>query len=75
MTEGGKNRPWPISNIVEKEIEYPISEYRNGYSPVIQVPHQSNYDIIVNVAISSNTLPGLTHSHCVVLTIDKIQIS
>ena len=35
-------------------MEYPISEYQNGYSPVMQVPHQSNYDIIVNVAVPSN---------------------
>jgi len=35
-------------------MEYPISEYRNGYSPVMQVPHQSNYDIIANVAVPSN---------------------
>jgi len=40
--------------MVEKGMEYPISEYRNGYSPVMQVPHQSNYDIIANVAVPSN---------------------
>jgi len=40
--------------MVEKGMEYPISEYQNGYSPVMQVPHQSNYDIIVNVAVPSN---------------------
>jgi len=40
--------------MVEKGIEYPISEYQNGYSPVMQVPHQSNYDIIANVAVPSN---------------------
>jgi len=42
--------------MVKKEMEYPISEYQNGYSPVMQVPHQSNYDIIVNVAVPFNTV-------------------
>jgi len=56
-------------------MEYSISEYRNGYSPVMQVPHQSNYNIIANVAVPSNTPSGLTHLHCVVLIIDKMRIS
>jgi len=42
--------------MVEKGMEYSISEYQNGYSPVMQVPHQSNYDIIANVAVPSNNL-------------------
>jgi len=52
--------------MVEKGIEYSISEYQNGYSPVMQVPHQSNYDIIVNVAVPSNN-NNLMHNiaHCV----------
>jgi len=37
-------------------MEYPISEYRSGYSPVMQVPHQSNYDIIAKVAVPSNNV-------------------
>jgi len=45
--------------MVEKGMEYPISEYWNGYSLVMQVPHQSNYDIIANVAVPSNTIEFL----------------
>jgi len=34
-------------------MKYPINEYQNSYSLVMQVPHQSNYDIIANIAIPS----------------------